>query len=327
MQNRKVGLIIALSSCLACFLLFVILIVNLIGGIGRSSISHQSSSLLEDRIDVLSIEGVIGETTSSMFATSYYDHQFIINSLSTLIDDPSSKGLIVFIDSPGGSVYHTDEIYLKLLEYKSTGRPVYASFGSTAASGGYYIGCAADKIICNRNTLTGSIGVIMQNIIDISGLYEKLGIKVETITAGENKVMGSGYEPLTNEQRTILQSMLDETHVQFIEVVSEGRNLSLEEARKLADGRIYTAKQALENGLVDQLGNFEDTVTIMRESEDLMDLPLNYIEQAPLSFFDTLLLKLPNLTPKTELSAILELESNINKFGYYCISPLGNSSY
>lgn len=326
MQNRKVGLFIAIGSCIVCFILVIVFMFSVIGGVIGQTPSHTSvsSDFLGDRIDVLRIEGVIGESDDSLFSTSYYNHEFIIDSLNELIDDPSSKGLIVFIDSPGGSVYHTDEIYLKLLEYKQSNRPVYASFGSTAASGGYYIACAADKIICNRNTLTGSIGVIMQSIMDMSGLYEKLGIKVETITAGENKAMGNGLEPLTDEQRAILQSMLDETHEQFIEIVATGRHMTIDQATRLADGRIYTAKQALANELVDEIGNFEDAVAIMRETEGLEDLPLHELEQVSLSFFDSLLLKIPALTPKSELSALLDLEDSLSKFGYYCILPFNN---
>ena len=322
MQNRKMGLFIAIGSCSLCFILIVVLMLALITNIGKnSSYSSISSSIMEDRVDVLRIEGVIGESNDSLFSTSYYNHSFIIDSLNDLINDDFSKGLIVFIDSPGGSVYHTDEIYLKLLEYKNTGRPIYASFGSTAASGGYYIACAADKIICNRNTITGSIGVIMQNVVDMSGLYDKLGIKVETITAGKNKAMGNGTQPLTDEQREILQNMLDETHSQFIEVVSTGRHLSIEEASKLADGRIYTAKQALANGLVDEIGNFEDTISILAESEGLVDLPLNYLTPNEPSFLDSLLLKVSHLSPKNELSTLLQFEEGISKFGYYCVLP------
>lgn len=322
MQNRKIGLFIAIGSCGLCFILVIILMFAFIINIGESSsYSSISSSTIGDRVDVLKIEGIIGESEDSLFSTSSYNHTFIIDSLNALIDDTSSKGLILFIDSPGGSVYHTDEIYLKLLEYKNTGRPIYASFGSTAASGGYYIACAADKIICNRNTITGSIGVIMQNVMDMSGLYEKLGIKIETITAGKNKAMGNGTEPLTDEQREILQSMLDETHNQFIEVVATGRHLSFEEASKLADGRIYTAKQALANGLVDEIGNFDDTLSIIGESEGLEGLPLNYLTPNTPSFLDSLLLKVSNLTPKSELSTLIQFEEGISKFGYYCELP------
>lgn len=328
MQNRKRGLIIALCSILICFVLFIVFIIGIVTysahNLSRLNLSSSTvSHFNEERIDVLSIQGAIGPYEGDMFSTPSYNHEFVLSSLNQLIDDPYSKGLILFIDSPGGSVYHTDEVYLKLLEYKASGRPIYTSFGSMAASGGYYLACAADKIVCNRNTITGSIGVIMQSVLDLSGLLDKWGIKVETITAGDNKAMGNSYEPLTDEQRSIMQSILDETHTQFIEIVAEGRHMDLETVKKLADGRIYTAKQALANGLVDEIGTLEDTVYLLSDDYSFKSLPLNYIQETPISFFDSFFMKLSALSPKTELSSLLQLQDAFTRFGYYYSGPLG----
>ena len=133
---------------------------------------------------------------------------------------------------------------------------------SQATSGGYYISASCDKIIANRNCWTGSIGVTMGTLMDISELLENLGIKTNTITSGANKAMGSSYEAMTEEQREIFQSLIDEAYDQFVGIVADGRDMSEKEVRKIADGRIYTAKQALDNGLIDAIGTMEDAVQV-----------------------------------------------------------------
>jgi len=145
-----------------------------------------------------------------------------------------------------------------LLNYKTSGKPIFAYFESMAASGGYYIGCAADKIYANRNTLTGSIGVIYGQHLDLSKLLEKYGIDFTTITAGENKNIGNFAEPLTAEQKKILQSIADECYEQFTGIVAESRKMDIEIVKKLADGRVYTAKQALENNLIDGISTYDE---------------------------------------------------------------------
>ena len=129
---------------------------------------------------------------------------------------------------------------------------------SMAASGGYYISAPCDKIYANRNTFTGSIGVTMGSYYDVSELLEKYGVKVTTITAGDNKAMGSYTEPMSDEQKAILQSLVDEAYDQFTGIVAEGRKMDIKTVKKLADGRIYSAKQAKENGLIDEIGTFQE---------------------------------------------------------------------
>ncbi|MBR5489231.1 MAG: signal peptide peptidase SppA, partial [Firmicutes bacterium] len=169
-------------------------------------------------------------------------------------------------------VFASDELYFAIREYQeTTGRPVYSAMQSQATSGGYYISAPCDKILANRNCWTGSIGVTMGSLMDISELLENLGIRVDTITAGSNKAMGSGMEPMTHEQRAIFQSLVDEAYEQFVELVAEGRDMSVAEVTKLADGRIYTAKQALENGLIDGIATYEEAIRIMKEECELTD--------------------------------------------------------
>lgn len=210
----------------------------------------------------LHIRGVISQLNGT------YSQKWLLDTISTLKEDEKNRGIILFIDSPGGSVYEADEAYLALESYKKeTGKPVYAYFASIAASGGYYIGCASSYIMANRNTLTGSIGVIAGQFTDFSGLMEKWGIRSTTIHSGKNKTLGSYSEPLTPEQRAIMQSISDECYGQFTDIVAESRSLPKETVYEIADGRIYTARQALENGLIDAVGSFDDLADAMDRRE------------------------------------------------------------
>lgn len=213
----------------------------------------------EDFIGVLNIEGTIeASSVSSWSSSSVYNHDLYMNYVDQMIDADNNKGIFLYVDSPGGTVYQSDEMYLKLMEYKEkTNRPVWAYFAGEACSGGYYISMAADKIYANRNCWTGSIGVII-SLMNFKKLYDKLGIKETDITSGKNKAMGAAGAELTDEQNDILQSLVDEAYDQFIDIVCNGRGMDDETVRSIADGRIYSAKQALGNGLIDEIGQLED---------------------------------------------------------------------
>lgn len=204
-------------------------------------------------IAVVYITGTIQEKGNT------YNQEWLLDTIRSLKNDEKNKGILLFIDSPGGTVYHADEAYLELLKYKASGKKLYAYFGSIAASGGYYIGCAADTIYANRNALTGSIGVISSSSVDATGLFEKLGLKVVTIHSGKNKNMLNYDEPVTQEQIKIMQGISDEAYEQFTQIVSESRRIPIEEVQALADGRVYTARQAKENRLVDEVFTYEQT--------------------------------------------------------------------
>lgn len=197
-------------------------------------------------------------------ANKTYNQAWLLDTIATLKDDPDNKGIILFIDSPGGSVYESDEAYLALSDYQGAHKPVWAYMGSLAASGGYYISCGAEYICANRNTLTGSIGVIAGSSVDLTGLMEKYGIKSKTFTAGRNKNMLNYNCPLTEEQEAIMQSVADECYDQFTNIVSINRKLDINEVKNLADGRIYTAKQALNNKLIDKICSFDEAVSAMK---------------------------------------------------------------
>jgi protease-4 len=252
----------------------------------------------------LDVTGTISDSPSvDMFGNiSGYDHSWTLARIDDLIYDDDNFGLILFVDSPGGGVYESDELYLKLREYKdSTDRPIYAVMGSMAASGGYYISAAAERIYANRNTWTGSIGVTLGTMIDVSEFLERYGVKTETITSGRNKSMGSNFTPITDEQRDIFQSLIDEAYDQFTGIVAEGRGFDIEYVRQLADGRIYTAAQAIENGLVDDMGDFHKALDDMQQSYDLF-----FCELATLQYENrSLISRLLGAGAENNLAAIL----------------------
>ncbi|MCR4822875.1 MAG: signal peptide peptidase SppA [Treponema sp.] len=211
-------------------------------------------------ISVIYINGVISEENRT------YNQKWLLKQIKKAKNDKNNRGILLNIDSPGGTVYESDEAYLALMNYKEeTSRPVFAYFGSLAASGGYYIGCAADYIYANRNCLTGSIGVIAGQSLDATGLMEKLGVKMTTITAGKNKNMGNYNSVLTEEQKAIMQSIADEAYEQFTGIVAEAREMDLSKVKELADGRVYTANQAKNNGLVDSVCPFDTAKSKIKE--------------------------------------------------------------
>ncbi|MFA6856747.1 MAG: signal peptide peptidase SppA [Treponema sp.] len=211
--------------------------------------------LKKQYIAALYIEGTIED------ANKTYNQEWLLTTITALTSDENNKAILLYINSPGGGVYQSDEVYLALCDYKKAGKTVYAYMGPLAASGGYYIACAADRIYANRNTLTGSIGVIAGESIDATELLKKIGIKAETITAGKNKNMLNYNSPLTDEQRAIMQTVADEAYEQFTGIVAASRHMKIAEVKKLADGRIYTAAQALKNGLIDHIGSWDDAAS------------------------------------------------------------------
>lgn len=214
----------------------------------------------EDYVAVVEVEGTItSEVQTSAFGEEQgYNHQKTLKYIDQLMEDKNNKAILLKMNTPGGEVTAADEMYLKLEEYKEkTGRKVYCYYGAQSCSGGVYISMAADEIYSNRNAMTGSIGVIL-SLTNMKGLYDKLGIKEIDITSGENKAMGSAGLDLTKEQRKILQSYIDEAYEQFVDIVAKGRNLDVDTVKKVADGRIYTAKQSEKLGLIDGVVKTED---------------------------------------------------------------------
>ncbi len=198
-----------------------------------------------NKIALIRVEGVI------------LDSRKIVKTLRRYGKNPDIKGILIRIDSPGGGVAASQEIYDELIEIQREGqKKVVSSMGTVAASGGYYIASATDLIVANPGTLTGSIGVIME-LTNIEGLLNKIGVEGITIKSGKNKDVGSPFRKMKKEERALLQNVLDDVHSQFIEAVAEGRSLHIDEVRRLADGRIFTGRQAQEVGLVDELGSLQ----------------------------------------------------------------------
>ncbi len=237
MERQKKGFLVLT-------VILVISVAMLLLNLGGKSENRRD----EDYIARLYISGEITE------AGYYYNQEWLLDTIDELAEDEHNKGILLVIDSPGGAVYEADEAYLALKEYKEkTHRVIHAYFKHLAASGGYYIACAANKIVANRNTLTGSIGVIGGQSVDATELASKLGIKMKTFTAGRNKNMLNYDSPLTEEQDKIMHDLVYEAYDQFTQIVAENRNMRIEDVQKLADGRIYTALQAKANGLVDEV--------------------------------------------------------------------------
>jgi protease-4 len=204
---------------------------------------------LGDRIAIVEIKGVITQSSE------------IIEEINQYQEDETVRAIILRIDSPGGGVGPSQEIHREILKLRSK-KKVVTSMGSVAASGGYYIACASDLIIANPGTITGSIGVIME-FANIEELVKKIGVKGVVVKSGEHKDIGSPFREMTVEEKKILQGVIDNVHQQFVEAVAKGRKLDQEKVMQIADGRILTGEQAKQIGLVDQLGNLQDTVDIV----------------------------------------------------------------
>ncbi len=272
-----IGVIMGISQCSSAFTEMKT----------RSAVTSKKSifSLLRgEYVGVLTIKGVIEDENNE------YNQKWILETIELLKNDPQNRALLLKINTPGGSVYESDEVYTALRSYAQE-KPLYAYCASMAASGGYYIACAAEKIYANRNTLTGSIGVVSGQSVDITGLLEKAGVKITTITSGKNKNMLNYNEPLSAEQQSIMQSIADECYTQFTSIVAERRNIAISEVHEIADGRIYTAQQALDLNLIDGISDFNEAISILTGTNDLSDsISLEFFEyQREKSFFENYL--------------------------------------
>ena len=244
------------------------------------------------RVLVLNLQGAISEDADDSFIGRFTKSSRIKKQLVSALKDKDIKGVLLRVNSPGGTVGMSQEIYNAIVALKKDGRFIVASMGDVAASGGYYISSACDLIYANPGTLTGSIGVILANV-NYSGLMNKLGLKNATVKAGKYKDIISSFRDMTDEERKILQDLIDDTYNQFIDDVYQGRksdkygdfrkNLKREDIEELAEGMIYTGKGAWEVGLVDELGGYEDAMkqlqTMIKKKEGNLnadDLPVAY---------------------------------------------------
>jgi protease IV len=226
------------------------------------------------KIAVLEVDGVIQDTGGDMgsfFESPGYHHRDFMEKLEQVKEDDAVKGLIIRVNSPGGGVVESAEIHDKLIEIqKEAKKTVYISMGTMAASGGYYISAPATKIFASPETLTGSLGVIMQGV-NYEGLAKKYGVDFVTIKSGPYKDIMSPTREMTEAERNILQSMIDNSYSGFVKVISEGRGLPVSKVKEIADGRIYDGRQAKDLNLIDEFGYFDDVVEGMKKDLKLKD--------------------------------------------------------
>lgn len=217
----------------------------------------------------------------------------VIKQLHKYAGSSSVKAIVIRIDSPGGSMVAAQEIFEEISKIREKGEKcVLSSLGSVAASGGYYIACATQTIFANPATITGSIGVII-NLLNAEELFDKLGIKFTTIGSGKHKDLGSPSREITPEEEAMLRALVNDMYGQFLQVVAESRGIPEEEVLKLADGRIFSGKQAKELNLIDELGNLEDTIEQAAKMAGIKGDPVVITEKPEIPWFLRLLFEKP----------------------------------
>lgn len=251
---KKRPFLMALLTLGAIFLFFLLLIV----AVGKMS-GRSTRFVLGDKVGYITVAGAI---TSS---------EKIIDQIEEFKEDGSIKAIVLRINSPGGAVGPSQEIYDEVKAAAAV-KPLVVSMGSVAASGGYYIAVPAQRILANPGTITGSIGVIMQ-FTNVEDLLGKVGLKNEVVKSGRHKDIGSPVRPMSDADREILQSLIDDVYAQFVDAVAEAREMEPDKVRLLADGRIFTGRQALQAGLVDELGGFQDAIRVAAELAGIKGKP------------------------------------------------------
>jgi protease IV len=316
---------------IAVFLFLVSVSINLLSAFAFKGIKTDFTDLLSaseqpfseevvkegnelKKIAILDVNGVIQDTgeAQSLLQSSGYNHQTFLKKLDYVKDDDSVKGIILRVNSPGGGVVESAEIHNKLLQIeKKTGKPVYVSMGSMAASGGYYISTAANKIYASPETLTGSLGVIMEGI-NYEGLAKKYGVDFVTIKSGQYKDIMSPTRKMTEAERQILQNMIDHSYEGFVKVISEGRHLPIDQVKKIADGRVYDGRQAKELKLIDGYGYLDEVIAKMKKDENLNGAEvIRYTDDLGIgSLFSMQAKKMMGETP--EMAGVMKLLSQPN---------------
>ncbi len=247
MKKNPVLIVIATAAALSLIFFIVVSLASFLSGNKRTAKSLPMVGA--DKVALVKIEGLLISSAPS------------VDELTDYADDPSIKAIVIRIDSPGGGVVVSQEIYNAVKYAKREGKKIVVSMGTVAASGGYYVAAAADKIVANPGTLTGSLGVKME-FTNIEKLLDKIGVKGQVVKAGEYKDIGSPYRDMTAPEKKLLQDVIDDVHSQFIEAIVEGRNLPVADVKAIADGRIFTGRQALALKLVDQLGDLADSIRV-----------------------------------------------------------------
>ena len=289
-----VGFMLPVCSC-------AVLMVAGITGLGfLGSSSTTSSTGTGDAVAIVKVEGTISSGDKEDYAAGAVSGM-VIEDLRQAAEDATVKAIVLRVDSPGGTVTGSAQIYEALLEME---KPVVVSMGGVAASGGYYVSAPADFIYARADTVTGSLGVIM-TLYNAEELISEIGVDVITITSGPNKSMGSSWDEMTPEQLEIFNQFIDESYNDFVQIVADGRGLDVERVRELADGRIYSGRQAVDNGLADGLGNLEDAVQKAADMGGITGKP-RIIEYQHIPPFEQLLFGISSRIVSGEADQIIE---------------------
>jgi len=224
--------------------------------------------LTPEKVALVSLKGIIMDSPGGSFGSGTF--RFTLQQLEQVARDEAVKAIVLEVDSPGGGVTASDILCRKVRQLRAeTGKPVVVSMGSVAASGGYYVSVAADRILAQPTTVTGSIGVLM-SLINAEGLMEKIGVRSVVLKSAEHKDLGSPFREMTPEERSLLQGVVEHLFARFKEVVADGRGLSPAKVDILANGRIFTAEEALASGLIDRIGYLEDAIA---EAKQMAGVP------------------------------------------------------
>ncbi len=284
--------LIATGLMAGIFFVLVLLVTLMLAG--KSEIAESRS-----KIAVVPLEGVLSNDVAER----------AVRQLTRYSHDPSIKAIVLRIDSPGGGVAPSQEIYQEIKRIRAQGKLIVASLGSLAASGGYYVACAVDHIFANPGTITGSIGVIIQ-LANVEELLRKVGVEATVIKSGRFKDSGNPTRPLQAEERELFQIVVDDVHQQFVEAVAQGRNIDEAEVRQYADGRIYSGRQAKNLHLVDELGTLQDAVVYAASTVGIVGKPKVVRERKEslwwLRFFLDRLPHFPSFQPFPARDAVLQ---------------------
>jgi protease-4 len=273
MKKNPVLIVLVTAATLGALFFGMVFLASLLSGNKRASKTLQVVG--GDKIALVKLEGLL------------VNSEPVVEELNDYADDSSIKAIVLRIDSPGGGVVVSQEIYNAVKNARKEGKKVVASLGTVAASGGYYVAAAADRIVANPGTLTGSIGVKME-FANIEKLLEKIGVKGVVVKAGEYKDVGSPFRDMSEPEKKILQDVIDDVHNQFIKAVADGRKMQEAEVRAIADGRIFTGRQALDLKLVDQLGDLADSIKVAGELVGIRGKPRVIEKRKMIPFLDYL---------------------------------------
>lgn len=281
MGKNKDRIIVAVIVVSVVFLFFIFSAIMI--GLSRSTGGVDIGSL-GGRVALVDVKGEIMSSED------------VVRQIKKYQDDGSVKALVLRVDTPGGGVAASQEIYDQLLKFKDSGKSVVVSMGSIAASGGYYVACAADSIVANPGTMIGSIGSAISFPV-FEKLMDKVGIKMEVIKSGDLKDVGNYARQMTPADRKMLQALIDDSYDQFVSVVAESRDLEMDSVKEFADGSVFTGRQAMQMGLIDRLGTMQDAIAVAGEMADLGEDPRTVKERLYRRPWWDLLMRFTGLDP------------------------------